>query len=259
MSSTEANRVYVVVADDLAGVARHAADLFVRLARQAEQSSRFSVALSGGSTPKALHELLSSPPFREQVDWARVHFYWGDDRYVAPDDPESNFRMARETLLDRVPLREAQIHRVHTEMDDPDAAAALYEDELRQDFGLRDGQVPRFDLILLGMGPDGHTASLFPHTSALTVTDRLVVANYVPKLATWRITFTAPVINHAATVAFLVAGDDKADALAHVLDGPRDPEEYPSQLVAPSDGDLYWFVDRAAASRLQRTVSGGGE
>jgi 6-phosphogluconolactonase len=231
----------------------------VRLARQAEQRGTFSVALSGGSTPKALHGLLAAPPFREQVDWTCVQFYWGDDRYVAPDDPESNFRMARETLLDQLPLREAQIHRVHTEMDDPDAAAALYEDELRHDFGLREGQVPRFDLILLGMGPDGHTASLFPHTAALTVTDRLVVANYVPKLATWRITFTVPVINNAVNVAFLVAGHDKADALTHVLDGPRDPEVYPSQLVAPRAGDLSWYLDRAAAAQLKRAASGDSE
>jgi 6-phosphogluconolactonase len=259
MSGANANRVHVVVADDLAGVARHAANLFVRLARQAEQRGMFSVALSGGSTPKALHELLTEPPYREQVDWAHVRFYWGDDRYVAPDDPESNFRMARESLLDQLPLREAQIHRIHTEMNDPAAAAALYEDELRREFGLREGQVPRFDLILLGMGPDGHTASLFPHTAALAVTDRLVVANSVPKLATWRITFTVPVINTAANVAFLVAGHDKADALAHVLDGPRDPEEYPSQLVAPRDGDLDWYVDRAAAAQLKRAASGDGE
>ena len=259
MSGAARDHEHVVIADDAAGVARNAADLFVHICHRAAPGGRCAVALSGGSTPKALHELLASPPYREQIEWARVHFYWGDERYVAPDDPESNFRMARETLLDRVPLREAQIHRIHTEMDDPDAAALLYEDELRQEFGLRAGQVPRFDLILLGIGPDGHTASLFPHTAALTVTDRLVVANYVPKLATWRITFTVPVINNAANVAFLVAGHDKADALARVLEGPRDPAEYPSQLVAPRDGDLSWYVDRTAAAQLKRAASGDSE
>ena len=251
MSSTSRNRVHLEVLDTLDAVAHRAADLFVRREQETRPASRFTVALSGGSTPKTLHAVLAAPPYRDQVDWSRVHFYWGDDRCVAPDDPESNFRMARETLLDRLPIREAQIHRMHTELDSA-AAAALYEDELRQDFALSAGELPRLDLILLGMGPDGHTASLFPHTAALGVTDRLVTANYVPQLNTSRITLTAPVLNHAAAVAFLIAGADKADALAHVLEGPPDLDTYPSQRIAPADGDLYWLVDRAAASRLSR-------
>jgi 6-phosphogluconolactonase len=250
MSSASGNRVHLDVLDDLNAVAAHAADLFVRRAREASTTGRFTVALSGGSTPKALHHLLAAPPYRDQVDWSRVQFYWGDDRAVAPDDPDSNFRMARETLLDKLPLRATQIHRIHTELD-PAAAAALYEDELRMDFHLSAGQLPRMDLIYLGMGPDGHTASLFPHTAALDITDRLVTANYVPKLSTTRITLTAPVLNNAETVAFLIAGEDKAAALAAVLEGPRDPDTYPSQRIAPTNGDLYWLVDRAAA-KLRR-------
>lgn len=249
---SQSERVHLVVAEDLNGVAQLGADLFVELARKAIAAGHdFAVALSGGSTPRLMHRLLAGDPYRAAVDWSRVRFYWGDDRHVAPDDPDSNFRMARETLLDAVPLREEQIHRMRTEETDAGVAADRYEQELRQYFHLAPGQLPRFDLIYLGMGPDGHTASLFPHTAALRVEDRLVVANPVPKLNTDRITLTAPVINHAAAVAFLVAGSDKAPALAAVLDGPRDPDEYPSQRIHPSDGDLYWYVDRAAASQVR--------
>lgn len=243
------DRIYFERLDDLNAVAHAAAVLFVRAAQEARPRNRFNVVLSGGSTPRAFHTLLAAPPYRDQVEWSQVHFYWGDDRCVAPDDPESNFRMARETLLDKVPIREAQIHRMHTE-EDPVVAANLYEEELRQDFALGEGQLPRFDLIYLGMGPDGHTASLFPHTAALAVTDKLVTANFVPKLSANRITLTYPVLNNAAAIAFLVAGSDKADALAAVLQGSRDPDTYPSQLIAPTDGDLFWLADRAAAAKL---------
>lgn len=243
---------HIEVLTDLPSVTGRGAELFVRTAEEACMArGRLTVALSGGSTPKALHSLLAAPPHREQVDWAHVQFYWGDDRCVPPDDAESNYRMARETLLDTLPLRAAQIHRIHTELDDPAVAAAQYEQELRQGFGLHEGQVPRFDLVLLGMGPDGHTASLFPHTAALAVTDRLVVANAVPQLATTRITMTAPVLNNAAVVAFLVAGADKAPALAAVLEGPADPDTYPAQRIAPTNGTLYWFIDKAAAQQLR--------
>lgn len=253
MSMASGNRVHLEVFATLDEAAHRAAGLFVQREQATRAAARFTVALSGGSTPKSLHALLVAPPYRDQVEWSRVHFYWGDDRCVPPDDPESNFRMARETLLDKLPIREAQIHRMRTELD-PAAAAALYEDELRQDFALSAGQLPRLDLIYLGMGPDGHTASLFPHTAALGVADRLVTANDVPQLHTHRITLTAPVLNHAATVAFLIAGADKADALAHVLEGPPDPDAYPSQRIAPTGGDLYWLVDHAAASRLAETA-----
>jgi 6-phosphogluconolactonase len=252
MSAPQQSERHVEVLADLNAVAHRAADLFVRESQRTRVRGRLTVALSGGSTPRAFHALLAAPPYRDQVEWSQVQFYWGDDRHVAPDDRESNFRMARETLFDKVPVHEAQIHRMHTEMEDASAAAALYEDELKQEFELRQSQLPRFDLIYLGMGPDGHTASLFPHTAALNVRDRLVVANYVPKLSTTRITLTAPVLNAAAVVAFLVAGQDKADALAAVLQGARNPEEYPSQLIEPADGALYWLVDQAAAAKLRQ-------
>lgn len=251
MSSSGGANVLLERVPGAQDVARRAAELFVRRNQEARTKGRFTVVLSGGSTPRAFHALLAAPPYRDQVDWSVTQFYWGDERCVAPDDPESNFRMARETLLDKLPIHDAQIHRIHSEMADPATAAAHYAEELRQEFALAPGALPRFDLIFLGMGPDGHTASLFPHTAALSVRDQLVVANYVPKLSTWRITLTTPVLNAAVTVAFLVAGPDKADALAAVLDGPPNAHEYPSQLVRPSTGDLIWVVDDAAAARLR--------
>lgn len=254
MTAPSQGSSHLVVAADLAGVARDGAELFVRLAHVAASAGRFTVALSGGNTPREMHSLLTRPPYVGQVDWAIVRFYWGDDRCVNPDDPQSNYHMARETLLDALPISPSQVHRIHTEESDPATAAALYADELRRDFGLAPGELPRFDLVYLGMGDDGHTLSLFPHTAALHAEgERLVVANYVPKLGLNRITLTAPVVNNAANVAFLIAGPDKAAPLAAVLEGPRDPDEYPSQMIQPTHGELYWFVDRAAASRLART------
>jgi 6-phosphogluconolactonase len=252
MTAASEGAVHLEQLDDLQAVARRAAELFVERARAARTRGRFTVALSGGSTPRSLHTLLAGPDSRNQVDWTQVQFYWGDERYVPPDDPESNYRMARETLLDKLPeVRPQQIHRIPTELPDPGQVADLYEQELHREFALAAGALPRFDLIYLGLGPDAHTASLFPHTEALHVRERLVVANYVPKLASTRITMTAPVLNAAATVAFLVAGSDKAAALAAVLEGPRDPETYPAQLVQPAHGTLYWLVDRAAAAGLK--------
>jgi 6-phosphogluconolactonase len=245
----------IEVLDDAAAVARAAAERFVASARDAiADHRRFSVALSGGSTPRALYSLLAARPYHDQVDWSRVWVFWGDERTVPPTDPESNYRMAREAMLYHVPIPTTQVFRMHGEHADPEKAAALYEVDLRRAFALAPGEVPRFDLILLGMGPDGHTASLFPHTAALHVADRLVVANHVEKLATWRLTLTAPVINNAAQVDFLVVGADKASALARVLQGPRDPDELPSQLVAPADGETIWLLDRAAASQLTGQV-----
>jgi 6-phosphogluconolactonase len=240
------------ICDNLDGVARAAADLLVQLQREERPQDFFSIALSGGSTPRAFHSLLVAPPYLDEIDWDAMQFYWGDERFVPPDDPQSNYRMARETLLLKAPVTSDQVHPVPTERGDPALVAELYEADIRRLMGVLPAQLPRFDMILLGMGPDGHCASLFPHTQALTVHDRLVTANHVPQLNTDRITFTAPVINNAAAVVFLVAGADKADALAAVLEGPRDPETYPSQLIAPEHGTLYWLVDRAAAAKLRR-------
>jgi 6-phosphogluconolactonase len=233
-------------------LAQAAAELFVRLSREDPARERFTVALSGGSTPRKYHALLAAPPLVEQVDWSKVEFYWGDERFVPPDHADSNYRMARETLLQALPIRSDQVHPIPTEIGDAAEAASSYEADIRRGFTLLPGQWPRFDLILLGMGADGHTASLFPHTVALQVRDRLVVANEVPQLQTTRITLTIPVLNDAASVAFVVAGADKADALAAVLEGPQQPERYPSQLVQPGNGNLYWLLDEAAATKLSR-------
>ena len=241
----------VRVYENLDGVAHAAADLLVELQRADRPQEHFALALSGGSTPRSFHNVLVTPPHRDQVDWESMQFFWGDERFVPPDDPESNYHMAYETLLTKAPITSDQVHRVPTERGDPATVADLYEADIRRDLNVLPGQLPRFDLILLGMGPDGHCASLFPHTAALHARDRLVMANEVPQLHTKRITFTAPVINNAVAVVFLVAGADKADALAAVLEGPRDPETYPSQLIAPDHGALYWLVDRAAASKLR--------
>lgn len=242
----------VRVQADAAGVASAAARLFVDAAQQAvRERGRFFVALSGGSTPRALYQMLAAPPYHDQVEWSRAVVFWGDERCVAPDDAESNYRMAREALLFHVPVLANQVFRMHGELADVDTAASLYEMDLRRAFALAPGTLPRFDLLLLGLGPDGHTASLFPHTAALGISDRFVVANHVDKLGANRLTVTVPVINRAACVTFLVAGADKAQALAGVLQGPRQPEELPAQLVAPTDGQLIWLVDRAAAADLR--------
>jgi 6-phosphogluconolactonase len=252
-NSTDNNgttRAQLSVFENLDALARAAADLFARLQRADRPHEHFNVALSGGSTPRAFHSALVGPPYREQIAWEGIQYYWGDERFVPPDDPQSNYRMAFETLLSQVTVTSDQVHRVPTERGDPAIVADLYEADIRRDMNVLPGEFPRFDVILLGMGPDGHCASLFPHTDALDVRDRLVTANHVPQLQTDRITLTVPVINNAAHVVFLVAGADKADALAAVLEGARDPATYPSQLIAPEDGTLHWLVDRAAAAKL---------
>jgi 6-phosphogluconolactonase len=235
--------------DNLDQLTRAAADLVAQQSVLARPRGVFRVALSGGSTPRPVFQLLATTPYRERIDWSQVQFYWGDERNVGPDSPESNYRMAKEALLDHVPVAPEQVHRMRGELAAAEAAAE-YEQVLARTFALAPGAFPRFDLILLGMGPDGHTASLFPYTSALAIRDRTVVANAVPKLQAERITLTAPTLNAAANVVFLIAGADKADALAAVLQGPAQPEEYPSQLIAPTNGTLTWMVDRAAAAKL---------
>jgi 6-phosphogluconolactonase len=244
----------VQIYPDSAALARAAAERIVSLAGDAiGVRGRFSMGLSGGSTPRALYTLLASKEVAPRIDWAQVHVFWGDERCVPPDDSESNYRMARETLLDHVPLSESNVHRMRGEID-PGQAAADYEQVLRSFFrrsaGPKNLAQPRFDLLLLGMGDDGHTASLFPGTAALHERTRWVVENHVEKLDAWRITLTAPVINAAATVIFLVSGEAKAATLRAVLKGPHQPEKYPSQLVRPEHGDLIWMVDTGAAALL---------
>lgn len=232
---------------DSEDISRKAAELFVQLAAESISShDRFAVALSGGSTPKILYSRLAGIA---DIPWNGIHLFWGDERCVPPDHRDSNYRMTREALLDRAPIPAANIHRIRGEDPQPETAALDYELEIRNVFGTADAW-PRFDLVFLGMGDDGHTASLFPGTSALKVTDRLVVSNYVEKFAANRITFTAPLINHAAHVAFLISGESKASPLKEVLHGTRQPDIYPSQLIQPVDGKLTLFVDHPAANLL---------
>jgi len=246
----------VRVLADAATVQRAAAELVAaETADAAAARGAAFVALSGGSTPRGLYALLADPagPFRARVPWPALHVFWGDERHVGPDHADSNYRMAREALLERVPIPVGQVHRIAGEEPDAAVAAARYAGTLREAFGARgrlQGPWPRFDLVLLGMGPDGHTASLFPGTDAVHEREALVVAPWVPKLASRRITVTPPVLNHAARVAFLVTGADKAETLAAVLEGPRQPDRYPSQVVRTTEGTVVWLVDRAAAARL---------
>jgi 6-phosphogluconolactonase len=227
-----------------------AAEEVIRSATDAvAQRGRFTIALSGGSTPRNLYTLIAANA-SATLPWSQMFFFWGDERHVAPDNPDSNYRMAKEALLSKVPVPPANIFPVPAENPDAAQAAEIYEQTLRRFFAVAPGEFPRFDLILLGMGPDGHTASLFPETPALQEKSRLVVANWVEKLGSSRITFTLPLLNAARRVAFLVSGTDKAAALHEVLEGDAPAEKYPSRLVQPSEGKVTWFVDRAAASEL---------
>lgn len=210
-----------------------------------EKNGRFTIALSGGSTPRALYQFLATSklPF----SWGKWHVCFGDERTVPPNHADSNYRMAKESLFEHVAIPENHIYRIHGELE-PDQAAGHYETQLTKIFG--DDDLPRFDLILLGMGDDGHTASLFPHTKALQETKKWVVANFVQKLDTWRITLTVPVINNAQTIAFIVTGENKAERLNEVINGDYQPDTLPSQLIQPTNGQLLWIVDEAAAKNL---------
>lgn len=215
---------------------------------------RFTIALAGGNTPRSLYNLLATNG-HSFLPWDRMFFFFGDERHVPPADPQSNYRMANQAMLSKIPVAAGNVFRVAGENPDAGAAAALYEQTLRQFFALAPGDFPSFDLILLGLGPDGHTASLFPGTAALQEKSRLVVANWVEKFKTNRITFTLPVLNAACCVVFLVSGTDKAPALKAVLEDDAPGEQYPAKLVRPSNGKLIWMVDRAAASELSKTAA----
>lgn len=228
-------------------LAHKAAQEFHRLSEAAVQErGRFSVALSGGNTPRAVYTLLASE--HQQLPWDRIHIFFGDERHVPPDHPDSNFRTASESLLSKVPIPEKNIHRIRAELE-ADAAAEEYERELREFFHLIDHDWPRFDLIFLGIGEDGHTASLFPGSKALTEASRRVVANWVEKFQAFRITLTFPVLNHAAEVLFMVSGAGKAQILSEVLRAGN--RKYPAQNVQPQNGQLLWLVDQDAGSLLR--------
>jgi 6-phosphogluconolactonase len=252
-------RINYYVEPDAAALARRAAQYLVEMAAEVvDARGQVRIAISGGSTPKAAFQLLADPHqrFRSSMPWDRLHLYWVDERCVPPDDPESNYRMTRETLLSHVPLPAEHVHRMEGELE-PEVAAARYESTLRNSFRLEGAESPRFDLVALGMGEDGHTASLFPYTSAIHEMSRLVTANHVPQKDTWRVTLTWPVINHASSVFFLIAGVDKAERIREVFMGPHDPERLPSQLIWPSSGILTLFLDKAAAALLPATNGEG--
>jgi len=239
---------HVRIFEDADALARAAAGRFVEAAQAAVKASgRFSVALAGGNTPRKVYELLSGDEFSPRVDWARRHIFFGDERCVPPDHSESNYRMAQETLLSRVPVPPENVHRIEG-VGDPAENARAYEDELRSFFG--DVEWPEFDLVLLGLGDDGHTASLFPYTPALDAGGAWVAANRVEKLGALRITLTAPAISHARHVLFLVSGRSKASRLAEVVRGNFEPERLPAQSIRPVAGELEWFVDEEAAREL---------
>jgi 6-phosphogluconolactonase len=241
----------ILILTDLAAIAKRAAQEFLQAATSAvTKNHSFTVALAGGSTPKALYSLLATDSvLRAQLPWDKMHLYFGDERSVPPDHADSNFRMATEALVSKAPLKPDQVTRIKGEYKDTEKAAQEYEQALRASFKLAEGQSPRFDLVLLGMGNEGHTLSLFPGTKALHETKRLVVRNWIGKLYTERITLTAPVVNQAALVIFMVTGADKALALKGVLEGPYEPEQLPSQMIQPR-GKLLWLVDTAAGGML---------
>jgi 6-phosphogluconolactonase len=236
----------VKVLQDALALYRAAAEEFSRCARESiEDHRRFCVALSGGSTPHGVYSLLAERP--ADLPWNKIFVFFGDERHVPPDHPDNNYRMAQEALLSKIPIPAANVFRIRAELD-ANQAAQEYEDQLRSFFALRPGESPRFDLIMLGLGDDGHTASLFPGSAALSETSRLVVANWVEKFQQYRITLTYPMINHAAEVMFLVSGSGKAQILKDVLSG--EGEKYPAQRVWPENGVLLWMVDQDAARFL---------
>jgi 6-phosphogluconolactonase len=247
MNSGDTTRLLIF--DDAEETARAATARFAEIADESVRArGRFSVALSGGSTPRRIYELLAGEDFRARVDWSKAHVFFGDERCAPPEDEASNYRAAREALLSRVGVPAQNVHRMIGE-GDAAANARLYEDELRSFFG--DASPPAFDLVMLGLGEDGHTASLFPGTPALEERGAWVVANWVEKLGAYRLTLTAPVINRAAHVMFVVTGAGKAESLREVLEGEREPRRLPAQLIQPVGGSLEWFIDRAAAAKLE--------
>jgi 6-phosphogluconolactonase len=240
----------VKVVADAAQLADEAARFFAEQAAEAIAARGvFRVALSGGSTPRALYRKLASAG-AAPIDWARVQLFFGDERFVPPDHEDSNYRMVKEALLSQAPIPDANVHRIRAELPDASEAAGAYALQIKTAFHLAIGEWPRFDLVLLGMGPDGHTASLFPELPVLHERSRIASAVWVVSMQTWRITLTPPVLNHARTVLFLVSGSDKAETLHAVLDGPIDTDRLPSQLIAPTAGKVHWLVDAPAAARL---------
>jgi 6-phosphogluconolactonase len=237
-------------------IARRAAADVVRIAGDAVAARGvFTIALSGGSTPKVLYALLAEhPSLRNSLPWDKMKVFFGDERHVGPGHADSNFQMATDAMLSKVPFRPHQVHRIKGEYPDTAQAAAEYEEVIRREFDLQAGAFPRFDLILLGMGSEGHTLSLFPGTKALNETQRIVASNWVGKLCADRVTLTAATANNAANVIFMITGADKACALKSVLEGPHEPDQLPAQMIQPANGNLSWLVDEAAGSMLSKRI-----
>jgi 6-phosphogluconolactonase len=237
-------------------IAQRAANKFVALAQSAvRERGTFSVALAGGSTPKLLYTLLATDPhLRGKLPWDKMQLFFGDERHAGPEDAQSNFKMASESMITKVPVNPEHVHRMMGEYLDAEKAALEYEEVLRTQFHLQGAELPRFDLVLAGMGDEGHTLSLFPGTKALHAQGRTVVRNWVGKLFTDRITITAPVARHAAVILFMVTGKEKAPALKAVLEGPYEPEQLPAQLLQPGNGELLWLVDQAAGNMLSTGI-----
>ncbi len=241
--------MHIAIYPDIDTLSHEAAQYIVRIASESIVTrGRFTIALSGGTTPRTLYGLLGSEPYRGQIDWALVDIFWSDERCVPPDSPDSNYHMAQEVLLSRIPIPAQQVHRMPADQPDRDAASQAYAEEMQRTFGTNG--IPSFDLIQLGMGPEGHTASLFPHQASLHEQQRLVIPVSVPKPPPDRLTFTPPVLNAARNVLFLVTGADKADALHAVLEGPYQPDEYPAQIVRPPHGEVVWMLDTAVAQNI---------
>lgn len=226
----------IEIYSDAKELARAAAEYFVAQCPE-------TVALSGGSTPKLMFQVLADQ-FRDEVDWSRIHFFWSDERHVPPDDAESNYRMANEALLSHVPVTTSNVHRIRGENPDATAVASEYKQTI---IDVTKQTLPRLDLIFLGLGTDGHTASIFPGSEVLNETERLVAAPYVEKFKTHRITMTLPLLNNGASIVFLVSGAEKAEIVKAVLQGEY---KYPAQAVKPTQGELIWMLDKDAASKL---------
>lgn len=241
--------MHIAIYPDIDTISQQAAAYVVRIAREAIVTrGRFTLALSGGGTPKKLYSLLATEPYMSQIDWQLVEIFWSDERCVPPDDPECNYRMAQEVMLSRLSIPVAQVHRMPADRADLDAASLDYTREMQRVFSTNG--IPEFDLLQLGMGPEGHTASLFPHQPSLRETQRLVMPVSVPKPPPDRLTFTPPILNAARNVLFLATGADKADALQAVIEGPFNPDEYPAQIVRPPNGEVTWMVDSAIAQKI---------
>jgi 6-phosphogluconolactonase len=241
------------VSEDTAALNSAMAKEIARLSKEAiAKRGAATVVLSGGSTPKALYALMGTPEWRDKFDWAHIHLYWEDERFVPPDSPDNNYGMVKKALLSQVSIPDANVHRVMTEKGKPEEVAAAYEQTIRRDFqslklGSNSNEIPQFDIIILGLGTNGHTASLFPHTSVLDEKKLLVAALYVEEVKMERITMTLPLLNNARNTYFFLAGAEKAEVVKQVLRGPRQPEQLPAQLIEPYERTLVWMMDKPAA------------